>query len=141
MSGFIVNKDNKEILWLKINCSCQRSAKHFQLISYNFNMLVSLNNIHCWTLLWEATCKYNCESKKMLGSVGGCNGNRPFLDFASHFFLPLFWTIVWRCNRRGSYRSSKSWNAVWHSTHIISQSVLIFLLSCFQLVKSTYNQN
>ena len=47
MSSFIAIKNNKKKTLTQINNSCQQSAKHFQLISYNFNMLVSLNNIQC----------------------------------------------------------------------------------------------
>lgn len=48
MSSFIAIKNSKKKNTVtKINYSCQQSAKHFQLISYNFNMLVSLNNIQC----------------------------------------------------------------------------------------------
>lgn len=113
----------------------------FQLISCKFNMLVGPSNIQCWTLQWKA--KSRRVLIKMLGSAEGSNENglliwwrsscASILDFASHFFLPLFGTIVSTHRRRGSYRSSKSWNAVWHSTHPITWIGVISCLAVLNL--------
>ena len=117
----------------QINYSCQ-------LISNNFNMLVSLDNIQCWALQWKAKSQVWIQKNAWQGRRQQW---KQAFDLMKQYlclppglcmpFLSAFWTIVWRCNRRGSYRSSKSWNVVWHSTHIISQSSLIFCLAAFNL--------
>lgn len=113
----------------------------FQLISYNFNMLVGPSNIQCWTLQGKVKSRYVLI--KMLGGAEGSKENRlliwwrssctSILNFASHFFLHLFGTIVSTHKWRGSYRSSKSWNAVWHSTHPITWIGLILSLAALNL--------
>lgn len=111
-------------------------------------MLVGPSNTQCWTLQWKA--KSRCVLIKMLGSAEGNNENRlliwwrsscaSVLDFASHFFLPLFGTIVSTQKRRfiQVFKVLKC-SVTFHPSHHMNWLDLLF--GCVKLVKSTYDHN